>query len=210
MLKSDLKLFGAIFYNFSNSFLKKSAYGAPKFDFSESCPWLYRPYHIQIWVSFSWASKFYSMFPPLNQILMPMKKIPKSGCDKVYRVRNSFQKNQISAHRRQIFSKNYQILAIFAVFCNFRILFGTFSQIKAKIRVCREKLIIIDPKNVKIGPLGPIFENRSNWLQRSYLTVSISTASLCRRRLRTRSRHFREPNLPNPWTDFNVFWVYFH
>ena len=90
----------------------------------------------------------------LNRILMPMKKTPKFGCDKVYRVRNSFQKNQISAHRRQIFSKKHQILAIFAVFCSFRILFGIFSQTKAKIRVDHEILMKIDPKNVKIGPLN--------------------------------------------------------
>ena len=76
--------------------------------------------------------------------------------------RNSFQKNQISAHRRQIFSKNYQILAIFAVFCYFRVLFGIFSQVKVKIRVGNEILMKIDQKNVKIGPLGPNFENHSN------------------------------------------------
>ena len=98
----------------------------------------------------------------LNQILMSMKKTPKTECDMVLGVRNSYQKNRISAHPRQIFSKNYQILAIFPVFCSFRALFGIFSQIKAKNRACREKSMKIDPKNVKIGPLGPIFENRSN------------------------------------------------
>ena len=95
----------------------------------------------------------------LNRILMPMKKTPKSGCDKVYRVRNSFQKNQISAPPKQIFSKNYQIFAIFPVFCNVCILFDSFSQIKAKIRACHEISMKIDPKNVKIGQLEAILDN---------------------------------------------------
>ena len=98
----------------------------------------------------------------LNRILMPKKKTPKTECDMVLWVRNSCQKNRISAHPRQIFSKNYQILAIFVVFCHFHIFFGLFSQIKAKIRKCHEISMKIDPKNVKIGPLGPIFENCSN------------------------------------------------
>ena len=96
----------------------------------------------------------------LNRILMSMKKTPKTECDMVLGVRNSCQKNRISALPRQIFSKNYQILAILPVFCNFRIFLGSFSQIKAKNRVCHEKLMKIDPKNVQIGPLEPIFENR--------------------------------------------------
>ena len=98
----------------------------------------------------------------LNRILMSMKKTPKTECDMVLGVRNSCQKNRISAPPRQIFSKNYQILAIFAVFCNFRILFAILSQNKAKIRKGHEISMKIDPKNVKIGPLGPIFENLSN------------------------------------------------
>ena len=98
----------------------------------------------------------------LNRILMPMKKTPKTECDMVLGVRNSCQKNRISALPRQIFSKNYQILAILPVFCNFRIFLGFFSQNKAKNRVRNEKLMKIDPKYVQIGPLGSIFENRSN------------------------------------------------
>ena len=94
----------------------------------------------------------------LNPILMSMKKTPKTECDMVLVVRNSCQKNRISAHPRQIFSKNYQILAIFPVFCHFHMFFGIFSQIKAKNRVCREKLMKIDPKNVKIDHLEPILE----------------------------------------------------
>ena len=101
----------------------------------------------------------------LNRSQMSMKKTPKSGCDMFLGVRNRSQKNQIWAHPSMIFS-NCKILAIFAVFCNFRAWFRIFSANKVKIRVCREKLmqIDIDPRNVKIGPLEPIFQNRSNQL----------------------------------------------
>ena len=60
--KMRFKWSQSIFWSFLNSFLRKSHYGAPIFDFSETCSRTLRPYYIQNGISFSWASKLDSMF----------------------------------------------------------------------------------------------------------------------------------------------------